>query len=157
MLIPYSLNLISSTNVTLSFFSFFLFLFSLILFFLYFLPACDPPVQVLGAPRGLVGYPHYNLLLGDGGNQQGSLEAPAWRTEGRQEEAGRGGSGGAVHYGPDSCKWVMRAPAGYTLNVTVLHLDTRPQDPIKVSWGTRGQGRGWSGNWNVESFKAEFH
>ncbi|XP_050707344.1 CUB and sushi domain-containing protein 3-like [Eriocheir sinensis] len=123
----------------------------------YITRACDPPVQVLGAPRGLVGYPHYNLLLGDGRNQQGSLGTPAWRTEERQEEQGRRDSGGAVHYGPDSCKWVIRAPAGYTLNLTVLHLDTRPQDPIKVSWVTRGQGRGWNGDCNVVFFQLGLH
>lgn len=100
---------------------------SLTVSFVLFPPACDPPLQELGAPRGLIGYPHYNLLLGEGGTQQ-KRGSPTWRKEGREEE-----DGGAVHYGPDSCRWMLRAPTGYTLNVTVLHLDVRPQDHIKVS------------------------
>lgn len=98
----------------------------------------------MGAPRGLIGYPRYNLLLEEGGKQEEKRVAPVWRKEGRDEEQGREGSGGAVYYGPDSCRWVLRAPPGYTLNLTVLHLDTRPQDPVKVSWVGGELGRAWN-------------
>ncbi|XP_063857404.1 uncharacterized protein LOC135098913 isoform X1 [Scylla paramamosain] len=94
----------------------------------YITRACEPQRQELGAPRGLVAYPKYNLLPGS----KGKHGAPGWRKDGQEEDDA---DGRAVYYGPDSCRWVLRSPPGYNLQVTVMHLDTRPQDLIRVVEG----------------------
>ncbi|XP_071540162.1 uncharacterized protein [Panulirus ornatus] len=78
----------------------------------YIMRACDPETQELSAPRGLVAYPRHNLQ-----------EDGAWRSDGH------------AHYGPDLCRWVISAPEGYVVNVTILHFDTRPDDRLEVVEG----------------------
>ncbi|KAK8747393.1 hypothetical protein OTU49_016791, partial [Cherax quadricarinatus] len=78
----------------------------------YIMRACEPQTQELSAPRGLIAYPRHNLQM-DG----------EWRSQGH------------AHYGPDSCQWVVKAPEGYVVNVTILHFDTRTEDHLEVLEG----------------------
>ncbi|XP_047737996.1 uncharacterized protein LOC108681611 [Hyalella azteca] len=77
--------------------------------------ACNPAIQELVDPAGLLGYPSYNLVDG------------TWRTEGH------------IPYGPDHCRWRIYAPHGYVINVTVFVLDTYDSDVLKAvesDWST---------------------
>lgn len=78
----------------------------------YIMRACEPGTQELTSPRGTVAYPRHNMQDG------------TWRTEEH------------VHYGPDSCEWVISAPEGYGVNVTILKFDTRPEDKLEMLEGT---------------------
>ncbi|XP_037780948.1 uncharacterized protein LOC119577272 [Penaeus monodon] len=78
----------------------------------YIMRACEPGTQELTSPRGMVAYPRHNIKDG------------TWRSEGH------------AHYGPDSCEWVISAPEGYGVNVTILQFDTRPEDKLEMLEGS---------------------
>lgn len=72
--------------------------------------ACSPAPEAITSPRGFVAYPSHNLKGGIW-----DLEEP-------------------IYYGPDSCDWILQAPEGYALNITILHFDTSPRDKLQVRY-----------------------